>query len=345
VTAVTVVHASVLASAFLAMLATPSTPRTPDTLRDTGFDELARRPFVPQYALWSDGAAKSRWVFLPTGRSIDASDEHDWNLPEGTRLWKEFRVDGRKVETRFIWKASAERWVFASYAWNAAGTEARLAPEQGMTTTLDGALSRPYRIPAVSDCQACHGGKTPRSLGFTALQLSDDRDPGAVHAEPPAAGMLTLATLAAEGAFGPASMRMNRRPRIQASTANGRSALGYLMTNCGSCHDGSGEIATPGLAVRQADLVRDGDAVARALVDRTTTWQRPGASPDESTFLLDSRTPHESAILLRMRSRRPSSQMPPLGTAIRDDAALALIERWIGDVTQRTPDAVVRTDP
>jgi hypothetical protein len=31
----------------------------------------------------------------------------------------------------------------------------------------------------------------------------------------------------------------------------------------------------------------------------------------------------------RMRSRDARTQMPPLGTAIPDDATLALIERWI----------------
>ena len=30
-----------------------------------------------------------------------------------------------------------------------------------------------------------------------------------------------------------------------------------------------------------------------------------------------------------MRSRRPSSQMPPLGTVVRDQAATDAIARWI----------------
>jgi hypothetical protein len=30
-----------------------------------------------------------------------------------------------------------------------------------------------------------------------------------------------------------------------------------------------------------------------------------------------------------MRSRRPSSQMPPLGTVVRDDEATELVRRWI----------------
>src|SRR6187397_728352 len=46
-------------------------------------------PFVPQYPLWSDGATKRRWIRLPEGESIDASDPDAWQFPPGTRLWKE----------------------------------------------------------------------------------------------------------------------------------------------------------------------------------------------------------------------------------------------------------------
>jgi hypothetical protein len=317
----------------------------PGLLRDTGLYagvepgapltiDPRNRPFVPQYPLWSDGAGKSRWVFLPPGQRIDATDEHQWVLPVGTRFWKEFRVAGRRIETRMIWKASADRWVFASYAWNRDGTEATLAPERGMAALLPGSPDRPYRIPAVTDCRACHGGRQPRPLGFNALQLSSDRDPGAIHGETPGREMVTLDTLLAENAFGPAPA-IDRRPRIRAATPDARTALGYLMTNCGSCHDGSGDIATPGLVIRAADLVRDGDAVARSLVDTGTTWQRPGVQPGTSTVLVSSDNPTQSAILLRMRSRRPSSQMPPIGTSMRDDAALTVVERWVAEVVAR----------
>ena len=57
--------------------------------------------FSPQYPLWSDGATKRRWIELPRGTFIDASNPDAWEFPPGTRLWKEFSV-GRPVETRFI---------------------------------------------------------------------------------------------------------------------------------------------------------------------------------------------------------------------------------------------------
>jgi hypothetical protein len=36
-----------------------------------------------------------------------------------------------------------------------------------------------------------------------------------------------------------------------------------------------------------------------------------------------------SVLPLRMRSRDPRVQMPPLGTTVPDAEALALVERWI----------------
>jgi mono/diheme cytochrome c family protein len=311
-------------------------PRAPERLSETGLYRDGRigtvdpinRSFAPQYALWSDGAVKTRWVYLPPGAAIDATDEHAWTLPDGTRFWKEFRFDGRPVETRMIWKAAGNAWVFASYAWNADGTDAMLAPSDGLMTEVDVAPGRRHAIPSVSDCQACHGTDRPRALGFNALQLSDDIDQGAIHLERTDPSGVTLGALLRDGRLTPApSWNAANMPRIRTADADTRAVLGYLFANCGSCHDGSGDIAAVSPVLRPRDLVTNGDEVARSLVDRPTLWQAPG-SADGTTVALSSRAPHDSAILLRMTSRRPSSQMPPLGTVVRDERAIRAIDQW-----------------
>jgi hypothetical protein len=80
--------------------------------------------------------------------------------------------------------------------------------------------------------------------------------------------------------------------------------------------------------LKYADLTRDADAVARGLVGHLTKWQVPGL-PEGASMLVNSHTPDASAILVRMRSRRPSSQMPPLGTVLRDQKAVDAIAAWI----------------
>ncbi|MEW5919279.1 MAG: hypothetical protein AB1762_22950, partial [Gemmatimonadota bacterium] len=86
------------------------------------------RPFVPVYPLWTDGAAKKRWIRLPEGTRIDVSDIDAWRFPPGTILWKEFSWRGRKVETRMVRIEADSQVTFASYVWNDSQTEAVLAP-------------------------------------------------------------------------------------------------------------------------------------------------------------------------------------------------------------------------
>ncbi len=87
--------------------------------------------YSPQYPLWSDGATKRRWIWLPPGTSIDAAQPDAWQFPPGTRLWKEFAM-GRRIETRFIERRADGGWNYATYVWNEAGTEALLAPDAGV---------------------------------------------------------------------------------------------------------------------------------------------------------------------------------------------------------------------
>ena len=99
--------------------------------------DARNRTFSPQYPLWSDGATKRRWVRLPAGSQINVADLEKWELPVGTKFWKEFSFKGRKVETRFLWQTRKDTWVFASYAWNEAQTDAVLASENGIADIAD----------------------------------------------------------------------------------------------------------------------------------------------------------------------------------------------------------------
>ena len=66
--------------------AAQAAPPPPQHLDDTGLFEAgsstAVRPenlaFAPQYELWSDGASKSRYVYLPPGSSIDVTDPENY---------------------------------------------------------------------------------------------------------------------------------------------------------------------------------------------------------------------------------------------------------------------------
>ena len=320
-----------------AAFAASDTTTVPQRLADTGLYDAGvsgaidprNRSFSPQYPLWTDGMSKRRWIYLPPGGSIDGRDEDAWVLPVGTKLWKEFSFNGRRVETRMLWKVADDRWELATYAWNEDGTDATLAPADGIPGVVEVAPGRRHTIPSRADCAACHGTKRSGPLGFNALQLSPDRDPNAINGEPLKEGMLTLKELVDERLLtGGRADLVTNAPRIRTAAPETRAVLGYLSTNCGVCHNGNGEIAAMGPTIRTRDLLTDGDAVARSLAGHRTKWQLPGAE-DGTTVLVTPGAPDLSAIIARMRSRSPSSQMPPLGTVVRDQQAVDAVTRWV----------------
>jgi hypothetical protein len=311
----------------------------PGVLSDTGLyaDAATRtvdprnRPFAPQYPLWSDGAAKRRWVRLPEGATIDVRDVNHWDFPVGTRFWKEFEFGGRRVETRLLVKTRVDHWEFASYAWRDDQRDADLAPADGIPRVAEVAPGKWHSVPSREECRACHDSGRTEVLGFTALQLSTDRDPMAPHAEPLAPDMVTLRTLVDERRLQPARPDLvTAPPRIAARNAQERAVLGYLSTNCGSCHNPESSIASVGLFL-QHEADRPDTCVPDAIA---TTVNKPGhwavpTAPEGSSRLIHPGRPEWSALLHRARSRRPSSQMPPIGTVVADRAALDLVSAWI----------------
>jgi hypothetical protein len=294
------------------------------------------RAFAPQYPLWTDGARKSRWVQLPPGARIDARNVDRWVFPVGTRFWKEFAFDGRRVETRVLWRASADAWSYATYVWNEAQTDATLAPPEGVRGIVEVAPGKRHNIPSREDCRTCHeNGATP-VLGFTALQLSTDRDPGAPNAEPVFPGMVTLQTLVEEQLFDPPHPELAGRPPRIPGDPRTRAALGYLTANCGHCHNEQSSVATvrfPLLMPAYASFERVDQTISK-LLTRTAKWDLPQLPPGTTTFITPG-APELSALFVRMRSRRPSSQMPPLGTVVPDREALDLVSDWIEDLSRR----------
>jgi len=286
----------------------------------------ANLSFSPQYPLWSDGAAKARWVFLPHGWPIDARDPDAWVFPVDTKFWKEFSFHGQRVETRLLWHATPTTWVFASYAWRSDESEADLVAPEGLPGAAEVAPGRFHRIPGVEDCISCHDNPKGPVLGFNALQLSPDRDPHAPHAEPLRPGMVTLPTLAERGLFRPLHPKFMEGPppRIAADPLS-RPVLGYLSTNCGVCHQRDNVIPGVHLDLRQPWRILGEPPGLLSTLGQPTRFAIPGVD----TRAIAPGEPKASLVLHRMASRNPATQMPPLATVLVDEEATVLIRGWI----------------
>ena len=344
--------AATLALGLAATLAVRSlaAPAIPERLSETGLYlpgtltvDPRNRPFSPQYPLWTDGAGKARWIQLPAGGRITARDADTWEFPVGTRLWKEFAFDGRRVETRMLWRLTADEWSYAAYVWNEAQTDATLVPAEGLAGVVEVAPGKRHSVPSRDDCRACHDNGGTSVLGFTALQLSTDRDPAAPHAEPLQPGMTTLQTLLDEGLIDtPQPALFARAPRIPGDPGT-RAALGYLSANCGHCHNADSAVATVRFPLRMPAYPTPAgiEQTIGALVARTSKWDLPHSTPG-TTSTVKPGSPDLSALVVRMRSRRPSAQMPPLGTALADGDAVDLVSVWIDELGRR--DVAIRND-
>lgn len=280
--------------------------------------------FTPQYALWSDGAAKRRWIKLPPGAAIDARDADAWRFPRGTQLWKEFSHGGRAIETRYIEHGRDGRWRFATYAWNAEGTDADLVSPRGEPArSAPTAPGGRYALPSEADCRACHESNASPVIGFSALQLSPARDAAITGPD-----LRELVARRQLRGLDPALLAAP--PRIAATHEGERAALGYLHANCGHCHNRSGQQVP--LPLTLAQRVRDATASRAEVLASTlaapSRFRVPGATPPHDPIVAAS-DPTHSLLLQRMASRDPRLQMPPLGTSLTDPEGLALVQRWI----------------
>ena len=121
--------------------------------------------YEPAYKLWSDGAQKRRWIRTPDGSQPD-----DWSLPIGARMFKQFAVDGRPIETRVFSRESEDEWFMGTFVWRDDLSDADLI-EDGVSD----ANGKGYEVPNNTACRLCHGS-TPRTLGWSPEQLAAEID-------------------------------------------------------------------------------------------------------------------------------------------------------------------------
>lgn len=284
------------------------------------------RRFSPQYPLWTDGAEKQRWVYLPPGTQIDSKDQDHWTFPNGTKFWKEFSFGGKRVETRLLEKKSDGTWNFSTFLWDETDQDAVVADTAGKTNYYPTPFGTYHDIPSLAQCQSCHRRGGDPILGFDPLQLSNDRDPRGLHQNSLSESDLTLKDLIAENLL--TAPPTTSSPRIASTTDAGRAAMGYLHGNCGHCHNPSGKASFTGQYLRhQMSAVSETDEPAfSTTVDKLTRmFQIPG---QRRTYRIRSGDPDHSAIPYRM-DRRDGDQMPPIDTKVIDREAVDLIREWI----------------
>ena len=318
--------------------------------------------FRPEFALWTDRAAKTRWIWLPHGEQIRTINMGAWVAPVGTTAWKEFRDPdtGKRLETRIVQRlpddacGAGRCFYYATFLWNEDDSEATFDP----TRADEPAVSIPagcaecasppcspfpddcHIVPQATsaagtnggECRRCHDGEGSRLLGFSAVQLS--------HAGP---GLTLEALVAAD--------RLSDPPPAGVTypvpgTPVERAAIGYLHANCGHCHFSTANQQNCHGLTQFATRVRPGDeAVTDTLVWQTGVGQDlaywVGPMEGNHTGSISKRIvpgdAQSSAVWYRMSVREwgkaapldDHQQMPTLGTSEVDPTGLGQVETWI----------------
>ncbi len=307
------------------LLPPDANPLMPQTLAETGLcmDEACAQispdvyAYTPQYELWSDGATKKRWIYLPPGTTINTSNMDFWEFPVGTKVWKEFTRDNVRVETRLIMRVAANGtksdWFYMPYVWNQ-GQNATTGEPMGVPN----ANGTQHDVPSRFQCQGCHENLVPsRVLGFSAIEL-DWNNPDDAQLD-----LQKLIDLGKLSANPTGSAPYFPIPGTQTEVA----ALGYMHANCGHCHNASSSVQ--GNTPMQLRLTVDKLGTAAQTPTYTTAVNVGGNMIGGLSKIVAPGMPDKSIMIYRFESTNPTEHMPALGSEKIDDTAQATLRAWI----------------
>ncbi|MGE3316055.1 MAG: PQQ-dependent sugar dehydrogenase [Planctomycetaceae bacterium] len=256
--------------------ATPEKP-FPKKLSETGLFASTKDhtpapgviPYSVNAPLWSDGAAKDRFLALPGDSKIEfeavtypqpaPGSSPGWRFPDGTVLVKTFSIETeagnpksqRRLETRVLHykqmpgnddEYGAQLWYGYTYLWNDEQTDAELLDTRGLDREYfikdakapGGQRKQKWHFPSRSECTLCHTMAAKYVLGITTLQMNKDHDYGEVTAN-------QLRTFDHIGLFTkplpaePETMEKLADYHDKSASVDVR-ARSYLHANCSHCH-------------------------------------------------------------------------------------------------------------
>lgn len=296
----------------------------PDLLSLTGCVDSAdiTKPYsglIPYYVnsvLWSDGAAKERFMGLPNSTAIAIDPEDNWVIPAGTIIMKHFRLNASLVETRLLMRHPDGEWAGYTYEWNAASTEA--------TRVVGGKVAnignQEYIFPSEQDCLSCHSDSVLVAIGPETAQLNREVIyPDTQQAVNQLEVLDRIALFTSPLAGTPDTLPRLADPMDTTADLSER-ARSYLHTNCSGCHRPDGPTPTsmdfryftPLSSMNACDVTPtrgDLDLINPRII-------APGDAAN-------------SAVVERMKRRDEFVRMPPIATSLVHTAGVALLTDWI----------------
>ena len=326
------IFGAALLSAVAAMATTPRIdtdaaimdPGMPRTLSAYGFfaDPAGQvpnegvTPYRLNTPLYSDGAEKLRFVYLPDGTTMTAEGEGLLDIPVGGALIKTFAfgegAERRLIETRVLLHR-ADGWLALPYLWNEEQTDAQLAiagARLDLTTPRGEAIS--YRVPNKNQCKECHGlDGVVTPIGPKARNLSHE----------------WLGEMAAAGHLDTVPAVADQLPvwELREEANLTAAARAYLDVNCAHCHRPGATASNSGLDLRWEQQNPEAIGIGKRPV-------AAGRGAGGHLFDIVPGSPDKSILTYRMSSPEPGVAMPELGKATVDEEGLDIVRRWIEEM-------------
>lgn len=297
-------------------------------------------PYSVNAPLWSDNAAKFRWMSIPNdgtpydaNETIDFSDTGAWSFPIGTVFVKHFELPTndtnptvrKRLETRFLVHATNGSYYGLTYKWRADNSDADLLPgsfnEDISITTATGTRTQTWSYPSRQDCIVCHNTSAGSVLGARTCQLNGNLTypaTGTTDNQLRSLNHINLFTTALNEADIPSLP-------LSASIKNTSAPLelrvrSYLDANCSHCHRPNGVRANFD-ARFETPLAFQG--LIRGPV--SDTLGIPGAKLIVPSNLSRSMIRHRDGLL-------GSNQMPPLARNVVDTDYISVLSDWINSM-------------
>lgn len=301
-------------------------------------------PYDVANPLWSDGAAKRRWMILPNDGShntphedIVFSEEGNWVFPAGTVFVKHFEVGTdennpaavKRLETRFLICTEGGGKYGVTYKWNAAGTDAVLltsGQDESYNVTLSGGgtEARTWSYPSRTECLLCHNSASGQALGVRTHALNRN-----FHYDLTGRDANQLTTFNSLGMFDRTLSAEELKDFLEARALDDETAplehrvRSYLDSNCSHCHRPGGPVsyfdARLGTPLNVQGLI-NGMIQGHFVLGPDGRYLKPG-------------DPDLSALHVRLSNVGNGAAMPPLAKNVVDQKAVDLLQEYLESLT------------
>lgn len=283
-------------------------------------------PYAVSSELWSDGAAKRRWMVVPDAEKVTVKADGDFEFPLGSVLVKEFSLAGKRIETRFLVHQEADgKWAGYSYKWNADETDATLVAADGEEVVYG---AQTWLYPGRAQCSRCHTKAAGDTLGPEVAQLNH---PYTYEGTGKRANQLS--TLEHIGMVNASAYTVDPLPSLPSLASETASvtdkARSYLHANCAGCHREGGTTFT------EPDFRYQMSFAEMNICDEVPGIGNAGVTDNPRLFAPGS--PERSVIYARMHTTDPAIRMPPLARSLEHTAATDIVSEWITSTTACPP--------